>query len=711
MEGYLNDSVPMNFLFGPTRNGKTTLCHFLTGSELSIKRVMRKFFTDVINDQSEDRKIGNSGNSETTKAIFYENFYDFPGFNDTRSPEYKIDTLIHYYKEMQNVSKLRLIIVVEQNFIELSNASSFLNFTNRLIKIFGLQSNCSKGLHFIITKSDGEYANEVVDDIRTNLPGKENFIIEGIKNETIKISSFDNPINIDSVLCFSQENREKILKNINETDFLWRNEIKHNLLRKIFEIIEKMKMSNKYGNIIDLSDVSDEIIRRNQIITSDEFLIIDKDIKINGEILVIDSPIVLVKAIDKKRCIELKGVVCPTIKFSPRVELVINGESLIITASNSEKVRTFLLPGSKDFKQSDNFICLESICINGGWTEYASHNNKFIDLIVYYNRNFGKIDVKEEWKIKKITCDISIKLHINECMKSKKSIIEESNSLRSSQDAKSYLKKKFNTELDQEMVDFIESYIVNLPSIFQIFMKPSYFKRISSSKSEYKGLNKIRIQFIRRYMRLISDFNSQKKDLNIKKSDLNQRAYNDFLIFLNEGCKFTGNVSAENYLVEKINDFMKTDEFEYFFDNFISFYNVLAQSEEKIELYNYKITGDISMYYNFEAFIYSVTSGLAIYNNEAIILLSSGPAISVTALGLALGAGAGNLIITRVFTQALTSSIIGITTASAAAVGVIFLGVDIGINAICAYAKSGYYENEIVIDVKEIRLDCKWNNL
>lgn len=699
-------SPPTNFLIGPTKTGKTTLCHFLTESKLAILKKGLNFSIQAYENKSIEKMIGNHGHSKTSESSYFENFCDFPGINDTRGDEKVLSTLLVYYKEIQKTSRFRFILALEENYITTAYSSYFFNFCNEFIDTFGLEANSAHGIHLIITKSTQDFINQLPDILSDHFPDKENFIVEGIKNRTIRISSFDKPVFNDSEYVFSQENRQRVLENIHNTGFLWNHEIKINILPRIYTTIEKIKSFAKATDIGYISELAD-----NPIIKCSSVLIIDKDIDVCGETLEIDSPTVIVKTLHDRRFITLRGVSNPVIRFSSNVKLVINGESLVLTTANAQKHGHYLDPVSKEFKHSYNFLCLESVCINSGWTEHASHNNKFIDLIVYFNQNFGRINVDDQWRIKKITCDIGMKLHVNECMRTKSNIVKTFKSLRRYEDVASFLEATKKTESNQEFVNFLESYIINLPSIFQIFMKPSLFGKISTKDSEIQDLREIRKQLIKKYLKLITDFKSQKADCKLEITDSNLQNYSSFVYFVDRLCNFTGNITYENTgLVNEIDDFMMCAEYDNSVDDFFCFYNALTLTTEKIELYKYQITGDISKYPNFEALLDVYNKGQLLVDDEGVNILASGSAISMSALGIFLGAGVGRIIATRAISQgAVGVSIAGATTIGAAVVGLGFIVIDIGINLICAMAKSGYYKNAIKVEGKDIRLDCRIN--
>ncbi|OMJ78090.1 hypothetical protein SteCoe_22200 [Stentor coeruleus] len=700
MENQMEETTEVvNFLIGPTKTGKTTLCHFLSSSKISVKKKGLNFFSQALENDDIQKNIGNDGHSKTSDACYFMNFCDFPGVHDTRGDDQNLNTLLLYYKEIQKTPKFRMILIIEEGHIITGSSSFFFNFCNELIDVFGLRNENSKGMHVVVSKSCEEFVDELPGHVQILFPNQENFIIEGVKNRTIKVTSFNKPVEVGSEYVFADENRRNLYDRIQSSGVLSNYELRENILPNIFAIIEKSKANSKTLSIINTSEISDTTL-----ITADNILVIDKDIDCFGEYLEINSPIVIVKAIYEKRSITLRGHANPVIRFSDRVKLVINGDSLILSTVSQKEPR-FLEPTSKEFRKNDKYLRLESICVNNNWTEYASHNNKFIDLIVYFNPHFGKILVDDQWKIKRNTCDINFKLHINECMRTKKNAAKVYNSLRQFDNVKAYL-ESCEKNVTPEIIEFIEGYIVNLPTIFEILMKPSYFPKISSKDTEIQDLRNIRKIFLRRYIKLAIDFKTNSKNLKVEYTENNYAGYSSLINFINRLPIFTGIVSHENNsLIDKVDEYITCAMDDEAMSDFFNFFYALCLSKEKNELNKYQITGDTSKYPNFEAFLDVFNKEKVFLDTESFNYLASGSVISLSTIGILLGSGVGQVAVSKsLISSALETYLVGGTSLT---VGAALVAIDLGINLICTIAKSGYYKNVIQVEGRNIRLDCR----
>lgn len=148
MEASTVEIQPTNFLIGPTENGKTTLCHFLTESNLTISKEGSNFSIQTCENKSAEKMIGNYGHSKT-----FGNFCDFPGINYTIGDEKFLSTLLVYYEEIKKISKFRFILVLEKNYIKTANFNYFFKFCEEFIDTFSLEADSAKGMHLIITNS------------------------------------------------------------------------------------------------------------------------------------------------------------------------------------------------------------------------------------------------------------------------------------------------------------------------------------------------------------------------------------------------------------------------------------------------------------------------------------------------------------------------------------------------------------------------------
>ncbi|OMJ76849.1 hypothetical protein SteCoe_23696 [Stentor coeruleus] len=702
-----------NFFIGKTKSGKTVLFHFLEGKKALVAKWNGSFF-ETMHIENEELKniIENNGISHTNTANYIEiseilgdfqgrqlkfsgKLCDLPGLSDNRGNEKNFENLLIYQSEIEKAEKLRFIIVVEEGLITTGNASEFFKLCNEVISIFGLKTENAQGMHLVVTKTSSDHVSNLANIMKICFPKESNFIIEGIKNNTLRISSFDKPkknLNND-IYYYDPEIRSSILRNICETGFIYKNTIRLNMLQDIFSYLDKIKSNPQTTGITFLSRIN---VNNNPKLEFENILVIDCDIDIHGNYLEIDGPTIIVQTLHEKRHITLRYNESPTIKFSPKVEKVINSEYLVLTTANTQFNDDFIDPKSNEFEESHNHIRLESILINTSLIEHLTLNNKYIDLIVSFNRNFGSIDVGNYNMIKKITCDINMKLHINECMNTKDNIINQNKSLRHFKNVATYLKEAKNIQGNNELEKFLESYVVNLPSIFEIFMKPSYFNQISTIEKEKEDLKDIRKMFIDRYLNLITDIK-----LNVIACDTEVRDenYEHLIQFIKSQCNFEGEISKNNKtLINAIDDSIANTIRDSCVDNFLKYFYALSLKKTKLDLFKYHVTGDISDYINFNGFINAYEDGRFILENQGVNIICIIPEIALAAVGAVLGYKIASL-------WGLNSKGGGLAGA------IIFSAAGIFFYWIRSKLVTGYYNNGIKIEIKDIRIDCRLNSI
>ncbi|OMJ96153.1 hypothetical protein SteCoe_334 [Stentor coeruleus] len=704
----VKDSKIKYFFVGPTKQGKTTMSHFLCGNGLLIEEEIDDFeFDKVANSKkkfaitadghsSDDMRIGNCGVSATLNPIYYGKHYcDFPGINDTRGYGPRLKIILKYQEEIQKTDKFKLILVFDEEFIRSNNSANFSNSCREIMSIFNLDSSHINGIHLVVTNSSEEFVNRLPAALGRRFPENSNFIIDYIKDMQnckpldiqSKISSFSKPVlHGNNRYMFSEENKQQIIRNIEATDFLWRWKFKFNMLPKIFDHVNLVLNSQEKHDIIFLSRVTTTNQANENIkITSEDILIIDVDINLEGKTLEIDSPIIIVQTTGhEKRFINLEGS-NPLIKFSERVKSVINDESLILMTSNISRNQEFLDPKTDEFNRSKKCIRLESICINGWWGENLSNNNIFIDLIVFFDRNYGSIEVDDKWKVKKVDCNINMKLYLNECMRTKNDVAEKYKSLRQCKDIETYLSETNKNTYNQDDISFLKQYIVNLPSIFQIFMKNSLFQQLLNNEKEFADLREIRKYFIEKYLNIVKDFNSNSKNCSIEKTDINRESHKITKCSIQRICR-TKNISDGDIsdLCNKIDKNLYADSDGQDYYDLLKFYHELSLTKDKVALFNYGITGDLSIYPNFEAMIIAIRDRNFIINDQDMNSITLGRVI-----------GAFGLIVAAFSLGKIAFGALG------AVVSVTHF-----LWCISRLARTGYYNSMIKVQGKDIRYDC-----
>ena len=514
-----------------------------------------------------------------------------------------------------------------------------------------------------------------------------NLIFEAMKSNQIKILPFEIPENESHL---NEYNRAVFMENLNNTDWIdcinLRQRIKERIESKLLSLREEYKEN---PDIVFTSKITNK-----KEFNSDNILCIDNNLTLTQEFLMINAPkIVVLSKGDKKLFWEIKGK-NPVIQFSENIKQFIFCKNLVISTKNSQDLIELEKPTSGNFSSSWEIFRLESICVNGKWTKYATKNNKFIDLIVILNPAFGKINVNPDFKIKTITIDLRLKFHINETLSNKKQMIEEFVSIRSCKNIDEYLKKCNKTNIKDNIKQALIDYVLKLPSIFHLVMKYSDFKSFFSNSSPDSDLLKIKRVLIKNYLKLIEDIISKEKET----SNFNKviHAYSLFENFctLKLGPGF-GKISPENkklfYSLESVLN-KNMDDGEIL--NFFSFFDTLSISEDKTILFTYELTGDISMYPNFKSLIQKTLKiGMSFdefkqryFNHETRLLHTE---------NLTHGYNEGMSIIKK-----LTSS--GFTKAKAVATflagGLILFTAGAAVDKVCASINSGYFNGEFTLD-------------
>ena len=110
-------------VIGNTGSGKTSFCHFLSGSPIIVKKNdVGGLYYDSKNG-TEIRKIGHSIESETiypNKFICQDGtlLWDCPGFSDSRGAEMEILQAYHINSIAKNSKKLKILVMIEAEVLE-----------------------------------------------------------------------------------------------------------------------------------------------------------------------------------------------------------------------------------------------------------------------------------------------------------------------------------------------------------------------------------------------------------------------------------------------------------------------------------------------------------------------------------------------------------------------------------------------------------------
>jgi hypothetical protein len=211
---------------------------------------------------------------------------------------------------------------------------------------------------------------------------------------------------------------------------------------------------------------------------SNEILCIDSNIVLEDEDLLFESPIIIILPPPDKFIISIEIKENSTCKFASSIKEIYNSKALVLFKYFPSQKLTFPNPCADNFSFNWKFFRLESICVNGFLTEKLSHNNKFLDLIVYINDCSQQLEFDSRFPVKIYVVDIRFKLFINECMRTKNNISEKFISVKGCENLEDYLKICKKPDLnDDEKRRNLEFIMMKLPIIFQSLLK------IISSKS------------------------------------------------------------------------------------------------------------------------------------------------------------------------------------------------------------------------------------
>ena len=645
----------LTFVVGPTKMGKSTLCNFLISSPLTITKKAFNYKIEALDSQS----IGNGCDSMTKEPTFYSDLCDFPGFNDTRGEDIDFNTLCKMVGVLQNYSSFRIIFLAEFTTLESANGSNFINLTKDLIKLFNLQPHHQSSIIMVISKIDKIRIPSI--SFKEIFETEQNFIIEGLKSETIKCLYFENTVKSGLEYRFKDQNREEILNQIKITNSLKSFEFLcplYQQLRIMLLSIRENSSTVKFSSKIDMNLIQN--IR-------DEYFCIDQDFELIDQSLIIGSPFILVFPLisSNKIKISLKGNSCLT--FLPSIQYFVNYETFTVIYDSSSVVSEFPNPFAPEFDLNEEYFRLESICINSFLNEYASHNNKFLELIMKAKDHSSKLKNFSRYRIKSSMIEIKLKLHINVSMKKKESMIYKYLSMRSCKNIEEYLDK---CKKPNHIKILLEKCISNIPTIFQILLENKNVNELRSQKHS-NGINAIRSILIQRYLKLIFDIQKQPKQ---------SQNYSKTLKAFNELCSAIPNLDINSISLANKQNIIEIDKFisvglnKENLDKFLSIFHQIFATE-KIHLFEYQITGDASVYSSPEA-----VRNVQRFNGFNFFGFES--------------ANAGNGFFGIAFSLSVRGAI-GLSSALASAVGFGFMVADIAVNLALTYFTSGYYPGEL----------------
>ena len=643
----------ITFVAGLTKMGKSALCNFLIGSELKITKPGVKYQIEADN-----QSIVSSCDSLTKEANFYRDFCEL-SFNNSRSQLDHFNTSCQILGVLEKFSFFRVILLAEFSTLQSSNMSTFINLTQNLIDLFNLQPHHQQSIIIIISKISEIGISSI--SFSEIFKKKQNFIIEGLKSKTIKCLYFKNPAKLNTKYFLKNHNRAEILSQLEITDYLKSSEFLFPLHQQMRTILPSIR------DKLDCIKFSSKLNIDSKVFIIDEYFCIDKDFELIDQSLTIISTFIIVfpsNPTDKIK-ITLKGN--SELSFSPSIKYFINHDALSIVYASSFDLNKFPDPFADEFNLNEEYFRLESICINDFLKEYATHNNKFVELIMNAKDHSNKLKNHSGYIINSSMIEIKLKLNINECTKRKENITSKYISMRSCNNIDEYLEK---CKKSKHVKALLEKCISNIPTLFQILLEEKNLIKLSSYQKYYKDLNSIRSILIQRYLNLINDIRNQANYSENLSEALN--AFSEFLSTIPDLNKTSNAINSKEKRI-KIENFIRENLSKEILNDFLGIFHLLFTTD-KPRLFNYQIIGDCSIYGNFEAA--KNVERFSIRSFLGSKLFETGPIFGI-ALGIALRNG------------------INYGTTLAGMVGLGYFAAGIFGNVLYSYYKSGYYPGEL----------------
>lgn len=350
----------------------------------------------------------------------------------------------------------------------------------------------------------------------------------------------------------------------------------------------------KFNNIIWASLLPKKIIAKIVVIEAKNMIIFDEDIVFESEFIQLIAPNIVVIPCSKsfihefKITIRINGEKNTRIIFDKTLVNMVNADKLCVEFKNNlpDFNLYFPLPESVEFKKDCKNIRVESLLINNLWTEHASYNNRYLDLIVHWEPEFGKIYIDESWKIEKNNFLVYGKFHINECMRSKNSIRKRYKSLKDFRNVREYLENSEIEGITDELVKNLERFVLCVPSIFELFMYR--FKEFEAYSKDFKKIKKM---LLKRYIQFLRDL---KKGIHRHRFD-SEGCLSNVDQFLHSIDTHWLDKGLENVIyryLDRVGIAGHEAELYCFFSPYLI---LIKNMPEKTLLYENKLSGDVSM--------------------------------------------------------------------------------------------------------------------
>ncbi|GBC08661.1 hypothetical protein RclHR1_00830012 [Rhizophagus clarus] len=214
-------------IIGDTGEGKSALLNYLAEVPL-FSKADEGFDEFVINTDSavEGMEIGDGCVAKTSLPSSWMEFWDCPGFGDTRGSVQDIVNAFSIYKLIKSAKKVKVLVIVSENTIKGSRRKSFLNLIRNVGETFKNTDELIYGLCLVVTKNESlnlEKMRKGLHKILKEQDDQENFnisqrkILDFLSSPKSQIVFFNAP---QKEGLISDEDRSLILEGLNKISYL-----------------------------------------------------------------------------------------------------------------------------------------------------------------------------------------------------------------------------------------------------------------------------------------------------------------------------------------------------------------------------------------------------------------------------------------------------------------------------------------------------------
>nr|CAG8539249.1 1477_t:CDS:2 [Entrophospora candida] len=234
----INEKIPLQqeevvIIIGDTGEGKSSLLNYLAEVPLFGKKG-KGFGRFVIYTESplEGSEITDGCISKTSLPSGWKEYWDCPGFGDTRGEVQDIVNAYSIYKLIKSAKKVKVLITVSEATIKMSRNKSFLDLICNIGEIFKNtdKDKLVQGLCLVVTKNETlnlEKMRYVLHEICKEQNGQKNFsetqgkILDFLSSSESQIVFFNTPKKEGLI---SYEDRSQILEGIKNISYLEKSE-------------------------------------------------------------------------------------------------------------------------------------------------------------------------------------------------------------------------------------------------------------------------------------------------------------------------------------------------------------------------------------------------------------------------------------------------------------------------------------------------------